>query len=62
MRFGAREGKRMFNKRLTVESRAAPYRPGRQPCSGGQTKKEPRYERLSGVNREASNRVAPTTR
>jgi hypothetical protein len=53
------EGKYMFNKRLTEELREFGLL-----ASGlrAPQKKEPRYERLSGVNREASNRVAPTTR
>ena len=57
MRFGAAQGKRMFNKRLMARwpapaLHAALLRLG--------TKKEPQM-RLSGVNREASNEVAPAT-
>ena len=57
MRFGAAQGKPMFNKRLMAARRNLAWAPVR--LRRGQ-KKEPQ-SRLSGVNREASNEVAPAT-
>jgi hypothetical protein len=55
MLLAGREGKDMFNKGLTEMCRKRGVR--REP-----DKKRAAKKRLSGVNREASNRVAPTTR
>src|SRR4051812_29684930 len=52
------EGKHMFNRRLTNQPAFGPV----PRALAENPKKRAAKERLSGVNREASNRVAPTTR